>query len=276
MLLVLIFVGRSAIELRTHSLEKDRRRLEAAVEERSAALAEANRELQEASLTDPLTKTRNRRYFTSMIDSDLFQAVRAYERVEEGEPAYHRDLIFYLVDFDRFKEVNDKFGHQAGDQLLVQISERLQKIMRHSDTLVRWGGEEFLIVCKSADRSGADVLAHRILHEIGSLPFDTGDGNLIFRTCSIGWVPFPWIPQSPATLKFEDVLFLADQGLYKAKSMGRNRIGRNAAGRAGGRDHRSGRKAGPARFAPDRLEARAHGHYHGSGGGYGSQKGEER
>jgi len=222
MLLVLVFLVRSAIELRTHALEKDRRRLEAAVEERSAALAEANRELQEASLTDPLTKTRNRRYFTSMIDSDLNQAVRAYERVAEGEPAYHRDLIFYLVDFDRFKEVNDKFGHQAGDRLLIQISERLNQILRHSDTLVRWGGEEFLIVCKSADRAGADVLAHRILHEIGSLPFDTGDGNLIFRTCSIGWVPFPWITEAPSVLKFEDVLYLADQGLYKAKSSGRN------------------------------------------------------
>ena len=179
LLLVLIFLVRSAIELRTHALEKDRRRLEEAVAERSAALAEANRELQEASLTDPLTRTRNRRYFTSMIDSDLTQAVRAYERAAEGEPAYHRDLIFYLIDFDRFKEVNDKFGHQAGDCLLVQIADRLNKIMRHSDTLVRWGGEEFLIVCKSADRTGADVLAHRILHEIGSLPFDIGDGSLI-------------------------------------------------------------------------------------------------
>jgi len=223
MVLILIFLVKSATELRTHALEKDRRRLEEAVAERSAALAEANRELQEASLTDPLTKTRNRRFFTSMIDSDLSQAVRAYERVTEGEPACHRDLIFYLVDFDRFKEVNDRFGHQAGDRLLVQIADRLNKIMRHSDTLVRWGGEEFLIVCKSADRAGADVLAHRILHEIGALPFDTGDGNHIFRTCSIGWVPFPWIPEAPGALKFEDVLHLADQGLYEAKNSGRNR-----------------------------------------------------
>jgi diguanylate cyclase (GGDEF)-like protein len=223
LLLVLIFLVRTAIDLRTRALEKDRRRLEEAVAERSAALAEANRELQEASLTDPLTKTRNRRYFTNMIDSDLVQAVRAYERAHEGEPAYHRDLIFYLVDFDRFKEVNDRFGHQAGDRLLVQIAERLQKILRHSDTLVRWGGEEFLIVCKSADRAGADVLAHRILHEIGSVPFDTGDGNHIFRTCSIGWVPFPWIIQSPSALRFEDALHLADKGLYEAKNSGRNR-----------------------------------------------------
>jgi len=223
LLLILIFLVRTAIDLRTRALEKDRRRLEEAVAERSAALAEANRELQEASLTDPLTKTRNRRYFTNMIDSDLVQAVRAYERAHEGEPAYHRDLIFYLVDFDRFKEVNDRFGHQAGDRLLVQIAERLQKILRHSDTLVRWGGEEFLIVCKSADRVGADVLAHRILHEIGSVPFDTGDGNHIFRTCSIGWVPFPWIIQEPSALKFEDVLHLADKGLYEAKNSGRNR-----------------------------------------------------
>ena len=158
-----------------------------------------------------------------MIDSDLRQAVRAYERAVEGEPAYHRDLIFYLVDFDRFKEVNDRFGHQARDRLLVQIAERLNKIMRNSDTLVRWGGEEFLIVCKSADRTGADVLAHRILYEIGSVPFDTGDGNQIFRTCSIGWVPFPWMQQAPSALKFEDVLHLADQGLYEAKNTGRNR-----------------------------------------------------
>src|SRR5947208_892253 len=91
--------------------------------------------------------------------------------------------------------------------------------MRWKRTVVDWTPRW---VVAGLRRTSVDVLAHRILHEIGSLPFDTGEGNLIFRTCSIGWVPFPWITHAPSTLKFEDALFLADQGLYKAKSLGRN------------------------------------------------------
>ena len=106
-----------------------------------------------------------------MIAADASQAVRAYR----GGPIYqrgHRDLVFFLVDIDHFKEVNDHFGHDAGDRVLIQIARRLAGVVRGSDFLIRWGGEEFLVVCRSAERSDATHMAARILNSISGTEFD--------------------------------------------------------------------------------------------------------
>ncbi len=121
---------------------REKQHLERAVEERSVELARANRELQEASLSDPLTGIRNRRFFQSMIEADASPSVRAYRGSGNYRPD-HRDLIFFLLDIDHFKTVNDEYGHDAGDRVLVQIAERLTRVVRESDFLIRWGGEEF-------------------------------------------------------------------------------------------------------------------------------------
>src|SRR5207244_4606021 len=91
-----------------------------------------NLELQEISLTDPLTRARNRRYFHETIGADASQSGRAYQRaLEEGTlPADHRDLIFMMVDLDFFKSINDRFGHAAGDRLLQEVALRLASAMR--------------------------------------------------------------------------------------------------------------------------------------------------
>jgi diguanylate cyclase (GGDEF)-like protein len=203
---------------------RDRReneRLERAVAERSAELAQANRELQEASLSDPLTGTRNRRFFRSMITADASQAVRAY-RGSELYSLDHRDLIFFLVDIDHFKEVNDEYGHDAGDRVLVQIAQRLNTVVRESDFLIRWGGEEFLVVFRSAERSDGALLASRILKAINGAEFDLGNGRRLARSCSAGWAAFPWLPPACSSLSVDEVLRLADRGLYLAKHQGRN------------------------------------------------------
>jgi diguanylate cyclase (GGDEF)-like protein len=203
---------------------RDRReneRLERAVAERSAELAQANRELQEASVSDPLTGIRNRRFFRSMIEADASQAVRAY-RGSEVYSRDHRDLIFFLVDIDHFKEVNDEYGHDAGDRVLTQIAQRLDGVVRESDFLIRWGGEEFLVVCRSAERSDGALLASRILKSINGAEFDLGNERRLARSCSVGWAAFPWLPPACSNLSVDEVLRLADRGLYLAKQQGRN------------------------------------------------------
>jgi diguanylate cyclase (GGDEF)-like protein len=182
-------------------------------------LARANQELHEASVTDVLTGVRNRRFLTTTIDKDTQQALRFYSTDDNSNR--NRDLVFYLIDIDHFKLVNDRFGHQQGDALLVQVAARISSAIRYSDVLIRWGGEEFLVVSRFSDRENAEVLAKRILLAIGTEAFQLSSGS-IRRTCSIGWAIFPWSPEDPEAVPYQDVLRLADQALYQAKNAGRN------------------------------------------------------
>src|SRR5262249_28293133 len=203
--------------------ERDRRRLEEAVAARSRELAAANRELAEASVTDLLTGLRNRRYFSASIDGDVAAARRAFADPAGGPAPKNSDLLFFLLDIDRFKEVNDVFGHHAGDRVLVEVARRLQEVVRKSDSLVRWGGGGCLVISREGDRNEAHVLAERMLAAISREPFDLGDNRLLWRTCSVGWAPFPWLREKPEAVSYDDVLRLADRGLYAAKVEGRNR-----------------------------------------------------
>lgn len=184
-------------------------------------LRRTNVVLQEASLTDPLTGLRNRRYFSATIDSDVSQALRSH--ADKHDP-HTRDLVFYLIDADNFKEVNDRYGHDVGDKVLIEMAHRLSSSIRHSDVLVRWGGEEFLIVSRYTDRGEAELLAQRVLAAVADKPFHLGaSGETIYRTCSLGWAAFPWIPEDPRSVGYDEVLTLADRGLHQAKQAGKNR-----------------------------------------------------
>jgi diguanylate cyclase (GGDEF)-like protein len=188
-------------------------------------LLQKNRELEEISLTDPLTMTRNRRYFYETISTDIAQALRSHLKTINPDVAAgpKHELIFILVDIDRFKRVNDEFGHAAGDRLLQEVAKRIASVMRRSDDLVRWGGEEFLLVCRTTDRDNASMLCGRVLEAIRELPFDVGNGVQVHKTCSIGWAPFPWLLDDVGLLSIDNVIELADKGLYLAKREGRNR-----------------------------------------------------
>jgi len=184
-------------------------------------LRRTNVVLEEASLTDPLTGLRNRRYFSATIESDVSQALRSHA---DSHDPHTRDLVFYLIDADNFKEVNDRYGHDVGDKVLVEMARRLASSIRHSDVLVRWGGEEFLIVSRYTDRSEAELLAHRVLSAVADTPFVLGgSGETIYRTCSMGWATFPWFQHDPRAVSYEEVLTLADRGLNQAKQLGKNR-----------------------------------------------------
>ena len=223
---VLLLAGFWAVvSLRTRRLDRRRLELEQAVAQRNAELLQKNKELEEISLTDPLTGTRNRRYFYETISTDEAQALRSHLRSPDSDapPGPKQELIFALVDIDRFKRVNDEMGHAAGDRLLQEVAKRIGSVMRRSDDLVRWGGEEFLLVCRTTDRENAGLLCNRVLEAIRELPFDVGNGVQIHKTCSIGWAPFPWLRDDVGLLSIDNVIELADKALYLAKREGRNR-----------------------------------------------------
>ncbi|MGZ4818877.1 MAG: GGDEF domain-containing protein [Terriglobales bacterium] len=184
-------------------------------------LQRSNGVLQEASLTDPLTGLRNRRYFSATIEADVAQALRSH--ADDHDP-HTRDLVFYLIDADNFKNINDRYGHDVGDRVLIEMARRISSSIRHSDVLVRWGGEEFLIVSRYTDRREAELLAQRVLSAVADTPFTVNDSiQKIHRTCSLGWAPFPWFADNPRAVTYEEVLSLADRGLQQAKQTGRNR-----------------------------------------------------
>ena len=184
-------------------------------------LRRTNVVLQEASLTDPLTGLRNRRYFSATIEADVGQTLRAYA---DGHDHHIRDLVFYLIDADNFKDVNDRYGHDVGDKVLVEMARRLSSSIRHSDVLVRWGGEEFLIVSRYTDRGDAELLARRVLSVVADTPFALNSPEeTTSRTCSVGWAAFPFFPDNPRAVGYGEVLTLADRALNRAKQSGRNR-----------------------------------------------------
>ncbi len=193
-------------------------------------LAKTNHILHEASLTDPLTGCRNRRYFDSTIEADVSHVLRCFT---DNRDESRRDLIFYFIDADHFKEVNDCHGHDAGDKVLVTMAQRISSAIRLSDILVRWGGEEFLVVSRYTDRTDGDTLANRLLTAIAGRPFAVGaKENLVNLTCSVGWAAFPWLTGKPDAFSYGEVLGLADRGLYEAKQAGRNcAIGMRASGK---------------------------------------------
>lgn len=196
--------------------------------EKNLELEHAYKALEDVSLTDQLTGLRNRRFFLQHVDADVAMSLRRYDdpllrrgtNARDAVPG--KDLVFFMVDLDHFKEVNDRHGHGGGDAVLVQMQERLREVFRESDYLIRWGGEEFLVLARATRREDAKVVAERIRMAVASRDFELPDGTRLQRTCSIGFACFPFLPSQPRLLSWSQVVELADQGLYLAKRSGRN------------------------------------------------------
>ncbi|HSC68098.1 MAG TPA: diguanylate cyclase, partial [Cellvibrio sp.] len=196
-------------------------------------LQKAYKKLEEASLSDPLTGLHNRRFLSKSMGADISLVEREYQNwlfsnQASGEdeirwplPKDH-DLIFMLLDVDHFKWVNDSYGHSAGDKVLEQLSRLLEEVLRDSDYLVRWGGEEFLIVARFCSRAEAPEMAERIRVAVAQYVFDIGNGQQLHKTCSLGYAVYPFYPQVPNMLSWEQVVNTADRALYAAKKSGRD------------------------------------------------------
>jgi diguanylate cyclase (GGDEF)-like protein len=220
---VAVLVSLGAVHLRTRGLEAEKRRLEETVAGLRDEIAAAKRQVEEATFTDPLTGLRNRSYFSATIDSEVLRVLRAYAAAgNEGQPT-KRDLVFYLIDLDDFKAVNDLYGQDAGDHVLAETAARLDSIARQSDLVVRWGGEQFMVVCRDAQRGDAEQLARRILEAIGKQAYDAGGGREARLTCSIGWAAFPWLTVNASSRSYEEVLTIVDRARHRAKEEGKNR-----------------------------------------------------
>lgn len=229
--LALVLLVVALLQLRTRRLRRRQVELERTVRERTAdlekvalALQRESAALAESSLTDPLTGLRNRRFLTQHIEADCALTVRAYEghRLYGAELPADPDLIFFLFDIDHFKRVNDEHGHAAGDAVLLQVCSRLAGVFRDTDYLVRWGGEEFLVVARATTRAGAAELAERARAAVADQPFRLDDGGLLARTCSVGFCCLPLSSEHPAAVDWSAVVNIADAALYLVKSSGRN------------------------------------------------------
>ncbi|WP_444994195.1 diguanylate cyclase [Aliikangiella sp. IMCC44359] len=194
------------------------------VENTNKALKEAYKKLQEISSTDHLTGLKNRRYLTEQIGNDTAKSVRDYVSYKKNKKPYpiDSDIIFYLLDLDHFKRVNDIYGHSAGDFVLVEVKGLLEKVFRTSDYLVRWGGEEFLIVARFADRQLAHTLAERLRVLIEQHDFHIDAENTIKITGSIGFACFPIKTNAPKEYSWLQTVDIADKCLYAAKKTSRN------------------------------------------------------
>ena len=199
-------------------LEQEVRDRTRELKDKNADLNEANSKLLQASTTDALTGLKNRRYLFDQITKDVDLVLRHYrDGTETLKPGGNNDLVFMMVDLDHFKPVNDSCGHEAGDEMLLQIRDVLLKACRLSDDVIRWGGDEFLVVARETNRKCAATLAERIRADISERVYSIGNGQVARTTASIGYASYPFIVEQPGLLTWEEVLGVADAAMYEAK-----------------------------------------------------------
>jgi diguanylate cyclase (GGDEF)-like protein len=180
------------------------------------------RTTRELAVTDPVTGLKSRRYMLLTMGGDIAVAQRKRRNAPFGVRPSDADLVFILIDLDRFKSINDEFGHEAGDIMLMQVADVLRESCRASDTIARWGGDEFLLVSRFSDRRTGSVLAERVRTAIEAREFDLGEGRVVRRTCSIGFASFPFSIAHPDALSWEQVVAIADQARQRSKAAGGN------------------------------------------------------
>ena len=178
-------------------------------------LRQANDQLAYNSLHDPLTGLLNRRSLHEFMQ----------KRTEQGErrqlPTASTDG-FILLDIDYFKHINDHHGHAAGDAVLIEIGQRLKQLTRQGDMVLRWGGEEFLIVLRNLNQTALTNFTNRALQVIGSTPVPYQNSSIPV-TASAGFLTLPFAAVDETQLNWEKALKLADMALYMGKVHGRNR-----------------------------------------------------
>jgi len=187
------------VQVRTAELTEARDRLVALVSE----LDDKNQALEILSVTDRLTGLANRRKLESSLQAELLRARR-----------YAKEFSIIMLDVDHFKDINDTFGHQTGDNVLVQLAAILRDNARETDIVGRWGGEEFLVICPETNLLVVTALAERYRQEMERSDFSpVGQVTSSFGVTSV---------QEGDDL--QTLVRRADEGLYRAKEAGRNRV----------------------------------------------------
>ena len=172
-------------------------------------LEASKQELKRLSEIDPMTKLCNRRCFNQTSKAILELAKRD-----------ERDLSLIMIDIDKFKDVNDTYGHSVGDEVLIAFSKILLEMTRKSDLLCRFGGEEFIVLLPETTLEGAAVIAEKIRKEVEASSLKSEDGTEVHYTVSLGVSQL----ECRDELTVEEGIKRADSALYEAKESGRNRV----------------------------------------------------
>jgi two-component system cell cycle response regulator len=164
--------------------------------------------LQRLAALDPLTGIYNRRFGMARLREEFSRAVRA------ATP-----LGVMMFDIDHFKKVNDTYGHLAGDRVLTQVAKTARAALREGDILMRYGGEEFLVILPTASKENARAISERLRHMLEET--SVADGDQVIRvTISVGVTSYPEFDVAGE----QDLVKRADEALYSAKESGRNRV----------------------------------------------------
>jgi diguanylate cyclase (GGDEF)-like protein len=224
-LLALLLLLWTAMRWRLHALHRQRKALALMVAERTEQLRQANeslrdysRRMEEVSMTDALTGLWNRRYLLRQLPADLAHYHR--ERARSKDP--DTIVLFALLDLDDFKQINDAYGHKAGDELLCRMASLLSALVRQDDYVVRWGGEEFLIVLRQLRSDEIAVFADRLVRAVRNLRIEPRPGQPLRVTCSVGLSHYPLFPSLASTGNWELNVMIADKALYHVKRSGKD------------------------------------------------------
>lgn len=175
--------------------------------DRNLELERVNRQLEAAALTDVLTGLPNRRFAMTELNRTWSDASR-----------HSHAIACLLIDVDHFKRINDTLGHDAGDFVLRAVAGRLRSTVRSEEVVCRIGGEEFLVICRSSDRTGSLQCGERLRVAVAGQPVEHR-GHVIPVTVSVGVAE-----RTPTVLDPDHLLKLADLAVYQAKQTGRDRV----------------------------------------------------
>jgi len=165
--------------------------------------------LHKQTIKDPLTKLYNRRFLEETLPISIATANRE-----------NKKLAFLMIDMDYFKQVNDTYGHKSGDMVLEQLAQILKSEVRKNDLIIRYGGEEFLIILQNIkSKEDAIKVAEKIRKSVQDTEIEIEEGNIIKKTVSIGVSIYP-----DNCEKGWECIKYADIALYKAKNSGRNKV----------------------------------------------------
>ncbi|MGB5984690.1 MAG: GGDEF domain-containing protein [Desulfobacterales bacterium] len=178
-------------------------------EQLAQELKTANQKLRQMASRDGLTGIYNHRTFQKMLAQELAKAVR-----------YQFPVSLILFDLDHFKQVNDQYGHPAGDQVLVSVCAKISELIRSTDIFARYGGEEFVLILPQTDLKGAVVLSERLRRGVEAMEVRSGQTK-IRVTISLGTVTNDPTSRTPET---QELVAAADKALYNSKRTGRNKF----------------------------------------------------
>ena len=197
------------------------------IAERNTELEVAIHQLEAASITDSLTGLKNRRFLYRYVEKEVdeIETLSANTHSDRQRPVavdLSPSLFFLMIDLDGFKAINDEHGHHSGDLALLQVCDILRSCCGKSEQIIRWGGDEFLIVGRQNSRLGVEKLAEHIREQLAEHPYQIGGGHIGRLSGSIGFAMHPFIPGHPRALTWEQVIGIADHAAYIAKNTQRN------------------------------------------------------